>query len=824
MRSTLAAVAAALTLATAPSAQGLEPGDAALVRAPVRQAGHDEVIYFVMTDRFANGDPSNDRGGSASVDPLEHGFDPTDAGFYHGGDLAGLEGKLDYLEGLGVTALWITPAFRNRWVQGDGTMGGSSAGYHGYWQVDLTTIDPHLGSNQEMKDLIAAAHARGMKVYFDVVTNHTGDVIQYVGGGSAYRNKTDYPYRDAGGNVFDDRDYAGTGTFPALAPAVSFPYVPTFATPADATVKKPDFLDDPIYYHNRGDTTFAGESSQYGDLFGLDDLFTEHPDVVAGMTDAHEAMVTEFGIDGFRVDSVKHVNDEFWEAFVPAIRSHAAALGKPGFVVFGAVDDSSPAYLSRFSTALPFPATLDFRFDAAVKGAVAYNGPTDGLQTLFADDDWFIDADSGPHALVKFVGNHDVGRVGRDIDLGNPGASDAERLARATLVQFLSFTTRGVPVVYYGDEQGFTGDGGGEDARQDIFPSQVASYNDDDLIGTDATTADDNFDASHPLYLAVSDLAALREQHPALRSGAQLHRYSEAGPGLYAFSRIERGERVEYVVAVNTSEAAGSASFLTDSPSTAFTQLYPGGGPVLTSDAAGSVSVNVPALAAVVYRADVPMPTDTTPDGISMAAPPPGAEVQGRVEVRADVTPGTYAEVTFAVSIGAGPYAVLGTDDSPPHAVFHDVSGLTAGTPLTYKAIVADLGGNLNAAKVAAQVEDGALDSDGDGVPDGIDNCPTAANPLQEDQGGVGSGSPGDGIGDACQCGDVSGDGRVTVADAVLMTRSLLQPPTATMAHPDRCDVGGSSGCSVADAVIVRRALLQPPTATVQHACTPPAP
>jgi glycosidase len=167
-----------------------------------------------------------------------------------------------------------------------------------------------------------------------------------------------------------------------------------------------------------------------------------------------------------------------------------------------------------------------------------------------------------------------------DIDLGNPGASDAERVARATLVQVLNFTTRGVPVVYYGDEQGFTGDGGDKDARQDMFPSQVASYNDDDLIGTDATTADDNFDTTHPLYQAISDLAALRQAHPALRSGAQLHRYSEAGPGIYAFSRIERGEQVEYVVAVNTSEAADSASFATDSPSTTFTQLYPGGGPV----------------------------------------------------------------------------------------------------------------------------------------------------------------------------------------------------------------------------------------------------
>jgi hypothetical protein len=129
---------------------GLEPGDEDLVTDPLRQAGNDEFIYFVMTDRFENGDPANDKGDSASSDDREvHGFDPTDKGFFHGGDLAGLEDKLDYLDDLGVTALWITPPFTNRWVQGVGTAD-VSAGYHGYWQIDLTQIDPHLGTNAEM--------------------------------------------------------------------------------------------------------------------------------------------------------------------------------------------------------------------------------------------------------------------------------------------------------------------------------------------------------------------------------------------------------------------------------------------------------------------------------------------------------------------------------------------------------------------------------------------------------------------------------------------------------------------------------------------------
>ncbi len=115
-------------------------------------------------------------------------------------------------------------------------------------------------------------------------------------------------------------------------------------------------------------------------------------------------------------------------------------------------------------------------------------------------------------------------------------------------------------------------------------------------------------------------------------------------------------------------------------------------------------------------------------------------------------------------------------------------------------------------------------DTDADGRGDVCDNCPTRANPAQSDLGGVGPGSPPDGIGDACQCGDVNGDGRVTTVDAVRMLRAQLTPPTATMTRPDLCDVGGTAGCTTADVVIVRRALLAPPTATISQACATATP
>jgi pullulanase-type alpha-1,6-glucosidase len=681
-------------------ASGLEPGDEELVRDPLRSMTADQIFYFAMTDRFANGDTFNDTGGSASSDPLVHGYLPTDKGYYHGGDLAGLASKLDYLEELGVTAIWLSPPFTNRWVQGDGTISGSSAGYHGYWQLDYTQIDPHFGTNAEMQTLIDSAHARGMKVFFDVILNHTADVISYAEGAYSYRSKADYPYRDAEGNVFDDRDYAGTETFPVLDPVFSFPYTPVFMNPGDENIKNPVWLNNPIYYHNRGNSTFSGESSTYGDFYGLDDLFTEHPDVVNGLIDIHKNIISEFGVDGFRVDTVKHVNDELWEQFVPEILAHAATEGVPDFYLFGEVFSGDPQFLSHYTTMLPFPAVLDFAFDGAAKDFAAASTSTDSLRDFFASDDYYIDDDSNVYGLVTFIGNHDIGRVGYTIDQYNPGAPDTERVARSQLAHALLFFSRGAPVLYYGDEQGFTGDGGDKDARQDMFPSLVEGYNDDNLIGTTATTADDNFDPSHVLYQAFSEYADLREAHLALRQGAQIHRYSENSPGIYAFSRIDRQEQIEYIVALNNSLLPASASFQTETPNASFSPLYPTGGPVLITDMDGWLSLEMPGLDFAIYRAESQAALPDRAAGISIYTPTAGTSVTGRVEVGASLTSNAYGEVTFAVSVDGGEYQIIGVDDNAPYRVFYNSDDLPYGTELTFKAVLRDLAGNLNADKV----------------------------------------------------------------------------------------------------------------------------
>ena len=235
---------------------------------------------------------------------------------------------IDYIQGMGVTAIWFAPIFKNKPVQGP--LGNESAGYHGYWVTDFTSVDPHLGTNAEFKAFVDAAHARGMKVYMDIITNHTADVIQYAGGDYAYRSKADYPFSTLGGPEGEriNPDFAGDDDHSpenwAKLTDPRFAYTPVVPE-AERDIKVPAWLNDPIYYHNRGNSEWWGESAVYGDFAGLDDLATEHPRVLAGMIDIFGSWIDRFGIDGFRIDTVKHVNPEFWQAFVPAMQARAEA-------------------------------------------------------------------------------------------------------------------------------------------------------------------------------------------------------------------------------------------------------------------------------------------------------------------------------------------------------------------------------------------------------------------------------------------------------------------------------------------------------------------
>jgi glycosidase len=563
----------------------------------------DEVIYFVLPDRFENGDPPNDRGG-LSGDRLATGFDPASKGFYHGGDLKGLTKRLDYIQGLGATALWVAPVFKNKAVQGP--PGQESAGYHGYWITDFTQVDPHFGTNADFKALVDAVHARGMKFYMDIVANHTADVIQLDGCKSGvdcpYRSIADYPYQRRGGVSgtpinpgFDGSNFARLKN-PNYAYTISVPV-------AEKDIKRPAWLNDPIYYHNRGNSTFRGESSLTGDFFGLDDIFTENPRVVSGMIDIYCRWITDFGVDGFRIDTAQHVNPEFWEKFVPAIRSCARKKGIPHFHIFGevATSEMDPAHTAVNTRVDKLPSVLDFSFARAVVDVVSGASGTDELAKLFRSDALYEGGAPAALELPTFLGNHDAGRFPMLLKHFAPKIDDAELLRRSMLGHAMLLTLRGVPTIYSGDEQGFVGKGGDQDARQDLFASKVATYNEDKLLGTSSTTAQANFNPQHPLYREIAGLAHIRASHGALTRGLQLVRYSQDKPGLFAISRFEPGTGREMLLLFNTSTQPVEQNVRVETRSTRFEALA--GDCPSAAAAPGSVRVAVPPLGFAVCNA-----------------------------------------------------------------------------------------------------------------------------------------------------------------------------------------------------------------------------
>lgn len=565
-----------------------------------------EVIYFVLPDRFDNGDPANDRGGLTG-DRLVTGYDPTHKGFYHGGDLKGLTRKLDYIQGLGITAIWFAPVFKNKPVQGP--KGDESAGYHGYWITDFTTIDPHFGTEAEFKGFVDAAHARRIKVYMDIIVNHTADVIQYREGGDyAYRSKADYPFSRRGGvggaaiNSGFLGDHVGTAANWAKLTDPSFAYTP-FVPKGEERVKTPAWLNDPIYYHNRGNSNWVGESSLYGDFVGLDDLATEHPRVVSGFIDIYGGWIDRFGVDGFRIDTARHVNAEFWRAFIPAMQRRAKARGIPNFHIFAevATGDVDPALLARWSHNADLTAPIDMAFAAAAQRVVSGKAGTEVLARMFEDDPIYKGGEKAALRLPTFLGNHDFGRFAMFVKQANPGISQDELLARTMLGHAMMLTLRGVPTIYSGDEQGFVSDGNDQLAREDMFASKVAVYNDNDLIGTDATTAQDNFDVRHPLYRLIAELSAVRRSTPALTGGLQKVRAFSDKPGLLAISRFDPKTGREVVLAFNTSDRPIMNRIAVDPRSLSFATLA--GQCALDAAAPGSLTITLPAFGFAVCAA-----------------------------------------------------------------------------------------------------------------------------------------------------------------------------------------------------------------------------
>ncbi len=388
---------------------------------PLARAGRfqgfssDDVMYLIMPDRFANGDPSNDD------PPVSRGlFDRSKPRFYHGGDLAGIIQRLPYLRGLGVTALWLNPVYdnANHLNQRETYSGQAITDYHGYGAVDFYAIDEHLGDAARFRELVDQAHAAGIKIIQDQVANHTGPYHPWV---------LDPP-TPSWFNGTAARHLANTWQTWTLADP--------HATPEMQRATLEGWFIDILPDLNQNDEEAARYLIQ-NTLWWI------------GMS----------GIDGIRQDTLPYVHRRFWREWMAAIKREY-----PSFTVVGEMFDGNPALVSFFQGGRAqfdgidtgVDTLFDFPLFFPLRRAFAEGKPMRELAAMLSHDRLY----SNPGSLVTFLGLHDVPRF-----MNERGAT-AEGLKLA--FTFL-MTVRGTPLIYYGDEIGMPG-GNDPDNRRD-FPA-----------------------------------------------------------------------------------------------------------------------------------------------------------------------------------------------------------------------------------------------------------------------------------------------------------------------------------------------------------------
>ncbi len=457
----------------------------------------DESFYFALLDRFARSGPGKPVG------------EPKDGSSRHGGNLRGVIEKLDYLKGAGVTTLMISPVTQTL-----------PEAYHGYAPVHMMAVDPHLGTMADMKELVAEAHKRGIRVVLDWVLNHAGPVFEYEDG-SKWTNM-ESPAKNIGEWT------------QALKPV-------ELARPENFT------------RHGVIDNWDDAEQAVNGDFppnyRHYDSLRPETADLMVNIANW---WVKETDIDGFRLDAVRHVPKAFLPVFQKRVRDYAATLGKTNFMFVGenstGLDEDLTPFLDGGMTSLfNYPA---FRRDnKALHGAaptqVLEDGYTAGLGVL----------GQAIGRLLRFFDNHDTYRFLR---VGEP----VEVLHSALAYVMLSI---GIPIIYAGTEQAMRQGTGRLEPEGPQFPADP--FNREDMFAggqfKSESSAGDKFDPTSPTYKFYAQINALRAKYPALRRGEQYPRWADpSGAGLYAFSRIADGQEV--VVAMNFSAQSKQADMWVD--------------------------------------------------------------------------------------------------------------------------------------------------------------------------------------------------------------------------------------------------------------------
>ena len=511
----------------------------------------DRAIYFLLVDRFAN--------------PLHPPALPYDSPerVFQGGTLAGVRDQLDYLAGLGIGAIWLSPVLKNCQYRPDS--------YHGYGIQDFLTVDPRFASDpvsaaadpslaeQELRALVDAAHAHGIHVILDIVLNHTGDVFAYDVDGIT-QDRADW--RDSPYAVqWRDQIGAARPDWPTPAAAPGGP-------PRDAVVWPVELQRNEVFRRQGA----GGEEG--GDFESLKELVTayEEPDAAGAwgypvrrsLIRAYQYLIARFDVDGFRIDTLKYVEPDFARTFGNAIREYAQSIGKLNFFTFGEVydgDEKIARFIGRGTSQdgdiVGVDAALDFPLFFVLPGVAKGMRPPTDLAAMYThrravQRDLVSSHGEASRYFVTFLDNHDQTHRFFHADTG-----DETRYAdQLTLALACLYTLPGIPCIYYGTEQGLHGAGNADTAVREALWGRPGGL-----------------DRTHPFSASLARLGALRAAEPTLRYGRTYFRPvsgdgvhfgpSGTAPGVLAFSRILNEE--ELLVVANTSTtSAWSGEVLVD--------------------------------------------------------------------------------------------------------------------------------------------------------------------------------------------------------------------------------------------------------------------
>jgi len=450
-----------------------------------------KVLYLVLLDRFADGDPSRN-------DFARDEHSPTDPEKFQGGDLEGLRRRLPALKRLGIDAVWLTPPTHGQWV--NPTI--ATRGYHGYWPYDFTAVDPHFGTLEDYRRMVADAHALGMKVIQDIVVNHTANFFTVTAEGFDPK----HPERNW-------RAIAGT-----------YPPDGEQKAPNDPVFRMNDARD--AEHRKAGVYNFTPNIDDYRDrrqtlthaMGDLDDINLENAQAARRMREIYRFWIEQVGVDGMRVDTVYYTPEGFYDEFLRkkdpkdlGLKPFAAAGGNHEFFVFGEVWSYDYKAIGKYLEG-PRGARLDSAVDLPLNEALNQvffrKSATDHFRAPLAA------RKANPELWVTFADNHDVERV---------YARGTTRAARQCLAAL--FTLPGIPCVYYGTEAGLTG------ARQNMFDEKYT-------------------DAKRPENRFLRKLISLRKEHAGLAEGEASVEHSGASCGILDYVVVKG--KFRYRVVFNT--------------------------------------------------------------------------------------------------------------------------------------------------------------------------------------------------------------------------------------------------------------------------------